>query len=253
MVGIGLADAVERVPVRAARRQRERSARRDPEQPPLRVEHVEQRKEVVLVGAAAVEQGEEALGLSARRPLEVLQHHCSPNVATTASATTFSGRPETCEALRSRANASCSESPSFAISKPFARSIALRAVSASDERLGLLAQRDELLVPRARGLDRRQEVRLAERLHEIAEHARLHGPRDELVLAVRGEQHDRDRALGDDPPRRLDAVELRHLHVHDREVRLEPARERHRLLAVARLADDVHAGPAKQAPRGPAG
>src|SRR5213078_4878178 len=55
---------------------------------------------------------------------ELELHHCSPKVATTASATTFNVRPDTCEALRRRANASASESPSFSISKPFARSIA---------------------------------------------------------------------------------------------------------------------------------
>ena len=95
-------------------------------------------------------------------------------------------------------------------------------------------------MPRARGLDRGQQVRLAKRLDEVAEDSGLDRARHELVLAVRREHHDRDRPLGDDPSRRLDAVELRHLHVHDREVGLEPKRERDRLLAVARLADDVH-------------
>ena len=55
------------VPVRTARRQRERAARRDPEQAALRVEHVQQRDEVVLVGAAAVEEDERALRLAGRR------------------------------------------------------------------------------------------------------------------------------------------------------------------------------------------
>jgi hypothetical protein len=52
--------------VRAARRQGERAARRDPEQATLRVECVEQRDEVMLVGAAAVEEDEGALGLPGR-------------------------------------------------------------------------------------------------------------------------------------------------------------------------------------------
>ena len=55
----------------------------------------------------------------------------SPSVATSASATTLSGRPEIWLALRSRANASSSESPSRCMRIPFARSIAFRAASAS--------------------------------------------------------------------------------------------------------------------------
>ena len=169
------------------------------------------------------------------------QRHSATNVATTASATTFNGRPDTCDALRSRANASCSESPSFSISSPFARSIALRAASASASDSASSRSADELLVARARGLDRRQQIGLAERLDEVAEDACLDRARDELLLPVRGQHHDRDRALVEDAPRRVDAVELRHLHVHDREVGLQLERERDRLLAVARLADDVHA------------
>src|SRR5207302_283555 len=48
------------------------------------------------------------------------------------------------------------------------------------ERLGLLAQRRELLMPRARRVDRRQEIALAKRLHEVAEHAGLDRTRDEF-------------------------------------------------------------------------
>ena len=61
------------------------------------------------------------------------------SVATSASATTLSGRPEIWLAFRSRANASCSVSPSRSISKPLARSIALRAASASARRVRLVA------------------------------------------------------------------------------------------------------------------
>ena len=53
--GIREADTRHDVPVRAARRQCERCARRVAVQPPLGVERVEQRKEIVLVGAAAVQ------------------------------------------------------------------------------------------------------------------------------------------------------------------------------------------------------
>src|SRR5205085_1319805 len=57
-------NAAERVPVRAARRQRERAARRVAVQPPFGIERVEQREEIVLVGAAPVQQDECALRLT---------------------------------------------------------------------------------------------------------------------------------------------------------------------------------------------
>ena len=53
--------------MRASGREVERTARRDAEQPSLRVEHVEQREEVVLVGAAAVEEDDRAGGVTLRR------------------------------------------------------------------------------------------------------------------------------------------------------------------------------------------
>ena len=58
--GVRIADPRHDVPVRAARRQRQRPARAVSVQPPLGIEHVEQRKEIVLVGAAAVEEHERA-------------------------------------------------------------------------------------------------------------------------------------------------------------------------------------------------
>src|SRR5207253_3068708 len=61
-----------RVPVGAARRERERPARRDAEQASPRVEVVEHREEVLLVRAAAVEEDEQSLRVAARRPLQVL-------------------------------------------------------------------------------------------------------------------------------------------------------------------------------------
>ena len=88
-------------------------------------------------------------------------------------------------------------------------------------------------------MDRRQQVLLAERLDEVAEDAGLDGPRDELVLAVGRQHHDRDRPLVEDPAGRLDPVQARHLDVEDRHVRLLRARELDRLLAVARLGADL--------------
>jgi hypothetical protein len=57
--------------VRTARWQRQRPARRDPEETLLRVEQVEQREEVVLVGAPPVQEHQRALGLAGRGPLEL--------------------------------------------------------------------------------------------------------------------------------------------------------------------------------------
>ena len=167
-------------------------------------------------------------------------------MSTTASAITRSGRPETWLAFRNRAKASCSDRPSFAISKPFARSIAFRAASASASDSASVAQRRELLVPGPRRLDRGQQIRLAKRLHEIPEDADLDRARDELLLPVRRQHHHRDRPLVEDAARRLDPVEPRHLHVEDGQVRQLGAGERDRLLAVARLGADLEAGALEQ-------
>ena len=63
---VGRRDPAERVPVRASGRKRERPARREPEQTPLGIERVEEREEVALVGAAAVEENERPLRLARR-------------------------------------------------------------------------------------------------------------------------------------------------------------------------------------------
>jgi hypothetical protein len=54
-------------------------------------------------------------------------------------------------------------------------------------------------------------------------------------LPVGGEHHNRDRPLVEDPARRLDAVEPRHLHVEHRHLGLRLSRELDGLLAVAGL------------------
>src|SRR5205807_8207995 len=79
-------------------------------------------------GVAGARAGAAARALPRRR--ERLGHS-GPRVAITASAITFSGLPETWLAFRSRAKAAGSERPSFSISSPLARSIALREASAS--------------------------------------------------------------------------------------------------------------------------
>ena len=64
---VGEAHARHDVPVAAARRQEQRPAGRHADEPALGIEHVEERGEVVLVGAAAVQEHERALGLARGR------------------------------------------------------------------------------------------------------------------------------------------------------------------------------------------
>ena len=61
---IRVADLAKCIPVRAARRERERPAGGEAEQLAARVEQVEERHEVELVGPAAVQQDERALRLA---------------------------------------------------------------------------------------------------------------------------------------------------------------------------------------------
>ena len=56
--------------MRATGRQRERPARRDPEESPLGIERVEERKEVALVCSSAVQEHERSLGRPCRGALE---------------------------------------------------------------------------------------------------------------------------------------------------------------------------------------
>ena len=93
--------------------------------------------------------------------------------------------------------------------------------------------------------NRGQQVLLAERLDQIAEHPGLDRARNKLVLPVRREHHDRNRPLVQDPPGGFDPVEPRHLHVHDREIGLVPPGKLHRLLTVARLRANLEPGASK--------
>ena len=72
---IGVAELMQLVPVGAARGQRQRGARGRADEATLRVEGIEQRVEVVLVGAPAVEQDERAFGLTRRRAQDRVETH----------------------------------------------------------------------------------------------------------------------------------------------------------------------------------
>jgi len=54
--------------VRPARRQPKRPSRRQPEQPSFRIERVEKREEVALVGPAAVKEDQCSRRIAGRRP-----------------------------------------------------------------------------------------------------------------------------------------------------------------------------------------
>ncbi len=71
-VVVGVADARHDVPVVAGpARELQRRPRGDDVQPPLRVEHVGEAEQVVLVRAAAVVEDEQAGGVAAGGPLAV--------------------------------------------------------------------------------------------------------------------------------------------------------------------------------------
>ncbi len=72
-LAIGIPHLPERVPVRPARRERERAARRHAEEPLLRIEEVEQRIEIELVGAAPMEEHKGAGRLALGLPYLVVQ------------------------------------------------------------------------------------------------------------------------------------------------------------------------------------
>ena len=65
------------------------------------------------------------------------------------------------------------------------------------------------------------------------------GALHEVALREGGQHHDGSDALLSDDLCGADAVHLRHLDVHDDQVRLQLARELHRLFTVPRFTDDV--------------
>ena len=127
---------------------------------------------------------------------------------------------------------------SAVISMPLARSTTLRVSSASVSDFASCARLGELGAARLRRRDRSQHVVLPERLDEVAEGARLARLLHDVALGERRHHHDRHLTVGEDLPRRLDAVELGHADVHEDDVGLELRGQAHGLGAVARLADD---------------
>ena len=101
-------------------------------------------------------------------------------------------------------------------------------------------------MPGDRRAQRRDDVRLGKRLHEIRKRSGGDCAFHRAPIGVRGQHQDRQRLLGVDPASRLDSVEAWHADVEDRRVRALLACERDRLVPVARLGADVEAVVAQQ-------
>src|SRR5262249_20780268 len=118
-------DPPEHVPVRAAGRQRERPARRGADQPPLRIEGVEQREEVELVRAAPVEEDERPLGRPDGGPEPCAQTHepivtvapCASRGATPSPASPATP-PATSTSTSASSDYGSSRSPSTRMTRP---------------------------------------------------------------------------------------------------------------------------------------
>ena len=104
---------------------------------------------------------------------------------------------------------------------------------------GLVVQGPDLLEPAQGHLDRRHQLAALERLDQVGEGTRVAGLLDEVALAEGGEDEHGGAALARDLAGRGQAVEARHLDVEDGEVGLELTHELDRLVASARLADDL--------------
>ena len=91
---------------------------------------------------------------------------------------------------------------------------------------------------RHRHLEGRHQVGLGERLDEVGHRAGVPGPLDQLALGEGGEYDDGREPCCRDAFRRGDAVQARHLHIEDDQVRAMLLRQRDRLLTVGGFGDD---------------
>ena len=96
--------------------------------------------------------------------------------------------------------------------------------------------------PLAHAIDRGGEAVGAERLQQVVDGVHVEGA--DGVLIERGHEHDGHVAA--DQLQHLEAVELRHLHVEDQQVRPQVRHGLHRFESVRALGDDVDAGHARQ-------
>ena len=103
----------------------------------------------------------------------------------------------------------------------------------------LVEQRLHLAEAAERHLDRGDQLRLLERLHQVRERAGVAGLLDQVALAEGGEDQHGGLALGADLAGGGQAVEPGHLDVEDGEVGREVAHELDGLVAAAGLAHDL--------------
>jgi len=82
---IGIPDAADHVPVRSARGQRKRGARREAEEAASRIDEIEHRDEIELVRTAAVQKDERADGSGRGQTRAVLEDHAGLCVRTSGS------------------------------------------------------------------------------------------------------------------------------------------------------------------------
>ena len=134
----------------------------------------------------------------------------------------------------------------------FSRSVSSSSVRPCVRRRLLSEPRDETLgrgraeerVPGRDDADRVHQLRRLDVLEEEAARAGADGGVDVLVEIERRQHEDaRARPALDELPCRLDAVEVRHAHVHEDDVGVELARELERLHAVGRFAHELEVGP----------
>jgi hypothetical protein len=94
-----------------------------------------------------------------------------------------------------------------------------------------------------RGADGVEQFLEGGRLGDVSGRPRLEHPRRPSLVDVAAEGHHPDAGrLVHDLPRRLDAVQPRHLDVHEDDVRPQLRRQGHRLAAVGGVGNDGQAG-----------
>ena len=142
------------------------------------------------------------------------------------------------EVFWSQRNASASVMPRSAWSSPLARSRSLRTSSRSRRPVtsesSAVISWNRLTATSMAG----HQVGLGERLDQVGHGAGVAGPPDQVALGERGQDDDRGESLRGDLLGGRDAVQARHLDVHDDEVRAELLGQVDGGRAVADLASD---------------
>lgn len=113
-------------------------------------------------------------------------------------------------------------------------------------------RRTEDRLPRRRGPDGPYQRSLVAALQHVAARPRSHRGEDRVVIFKHRQHENRHvRAVADDVPRGFDPGALRHLDVHDDNVRLELEGFCHRLDTVLGFRDDLESGSVSSAARRP--